>query len=277
MATSIVRPSPSERTTEGVGAPGRCRLASARRRPGRFGRGSRRAVATTRAPAARNTAKLPAAPQTNRKAIQRSLAVKMAIAASRPTPSTTASQARAPGAGGFRRQEGAEQAGGRDPPGPRQRQPGESGGHQQAEQAGQDQGLRVEARRRLPAETVAQHPDHRRRRAGAEQQADHDPDQGDHGDLDEIDLKDLASGGAQALEGGDGRQLAVEIAFDRVHHPEAADQQGGEADQAQIEREPVDEAPDAGRRRAGIAHPPAGIGKGGRQVAAQRLDIAARR
>jgi hypothetical protein len=126
----------------------------------------------------------------------------MAIAASRPTPSTTAIQARRPAravSGALGRQEGTEQAGRRDPAGPGQRQPGENRRHQESEQDGQDHGLAIEAGRRLPAEAVAQGPDHRGRGAGPDQDPDGDADQRDRGDLDQIDLEDLAPGRAEAL------------------------------------------------------------------------------
>jgi len=82
-ATAIITlsPMPRESTIRAVGAPGRCRLPSARRNSGRVGRGRRRAPATTSAPASRNNRKAESVPPTYHRAILRSAAVKTTSAA----------------------------------------------------------------------------------------------------------------------------------------------------------------------------------------------------
>jgi hypothetical protein len=102
-ATSTVNPIPSESTTRAAGAPGRCRLARARRSTIRRGRPTRRAAATIRVPARRNTAKEATAPATYHNATARSVAVSNSSAAS----ATPARQAPTNGPSGTPRGAGA--------------------------------------------------------------------------------------------------------------------------------------------------------------------------
>ena len=68
IATSTVMPRPSDSTTLGVGVPGRCRLATARRSRGRLERGAARASRITSAAASRKARKAALAPITNQMA-----------------------------------------------------------------------------------------------------------------------------------------------------------------------------------------------------------------
>ena len=71
VATSTVRPSPSDSMTIGVGAPGRCRLASASRRPARRGLPARAATSIKSRANSGKAIKAPTAPSTNQPAMRR--------------------------------------------------------------------------------------------------------------------------------------------------------------------------------------------------------------
>ena len=63
--------------------------------------------------------------------------------------------------------------------------------------------------------------------------------------------------------------LLGDIAGDRVADPDAADQQRGEADQAQKKRDAIDQPLQRRRGFAKAADLPAGLGKGGARRVAQ--------
>ena len=67
------------------------------------------------------------------------------------------------------------------------------------------------------------------------------PSDGERHDFDEIGGEDQPVRSAQAFEGGDRRGLAGDVAADRIADPDAADQQSGQADQAQKQRDAVDQ------------------------------------
>ena len=82
VATSTVRPSPSDSMTMGVGAPGRCRLASASRRPASRGLPACAAASIRSRASSGKATNAATAPSTNQPAMLRLSAVKMVKAAS---------------------------------------------------------------------------------------------------------------------------------------------------------------------------------------------------
>ena len=90
------------------------------------------------------------------------------------------------------------------------------------------------------------------------------PNAGDQHDLGEVERHHLAARRAEALQGGDGRALAVDEAAHRIGDADAADQQRGQADEGQELREALDVA---GKARIGVerasgcpSRPPAAAG-----------------
>jgi len=153
----------------------------------------------------------------------------------------------------------------RDAAGAHQRHQGEQERDQQAESRGGRQRSGIERDPRPDRQHVGD------RRLGHERQgrADHEADaytqrrQG--GELDEVGREDQPFRRAQAFQGRDGAQPRRQEARDGIAHAHPADQQGGEADQANELRQPVEPEADAATGIVEAPHPPAGIGKAGLQ------------
>ena len=125
-----------------------------------------------------------------------------------------------------------------------------------------------------------QHIRQRRRRDqgghGADDQAEHDAERGEHQDLEQVGLEHQGPGAPKAFQRRDGGDLAVEIAAHGVADADAADQQGRQAHQRQEQRQATDEAFDLRGGVGEVAHPPAGIGEAGLKVVLPRLKVGTR-
>ena len=84
----------------------------------------------------------------------------------------------------------------------------------------------------------------------AQADAQHDADKRDHHHLQQVHPQDRATGGAEALEGGDDLAAAIDVGGDRVGDAYAADQQCREPDQRQELAQPLQRA---GHLRGGVA------------------------
>src|ERR1700730_12075032 len=230
-ATNTVSPIPSESTICAVGAPGRCKLASARRSTGQWGRPSRLATQRIAAPAARNNAKAAIAPSTNHSATFRSCAVTTARDASASTRAAILPLI----PGGIRRRA-------RIPADPGKRPERESQRRQEAEQRRQGQ------RRRMDRKTNGdrEHPGQQRRGGdrcqSPEDERDGDAEESEPQHFEEIGGENQPVRSSQTFEGRDRRGLAGDVIADRISDPHAADQEGGQPDQAQKQADAIDQS-----------------------------------
>ena len=111
---------------------------------------------------------------------------------------------------------------------------GEHRRRQQAKAGGHRQGQRVDADRHLEWKPLSGETRHRPWRRRAQDQAEAGAHNRQRENLGEIDAEDHLARGTQALQGGDGRGSPFQKGAHRVGHPDAANQQRGQADQAEI-------------------------------------------
>ena len=147
-------------------------------------------------------------------------------------------------------------------PGPGHREQGEGYRRQQAEGGGDRRRLAVDPgyrrHRQVPSGDLYQGEGG----ASSQDEPDQDAEAAEYQDLHHVNGEDQSAWGAQALEGGDGGGLAVQVAAHGAGDPQPADQQHRQADEGQEQAHALDEPPDAGRRVAGAADPPAGCREG---------------
>ena len=164
------------------------------------------------------------------------------------------------------RHQAAEQAARRYLAGARHRPDGKGERSQEAEGGGQCQWLRIEGRAGGDRQQVRKHRRGRERRQRTQCQAEGDADAGQDQDLRQVSAEDEPRGRAEALQGGDDRGLALEIAAHGVAHADPADQERRQTDHGHEQGQAPDQSLEAGRGVAHVAHPPAGVGEGGVEV-----------
>ena len=257
--TSTVSPIPNDNTTRAVGAPGRCRLASARRSTIRRGRPARLAAATISAPAARNTAKLDGragnVPERHgpvgrgqgdqrrqcERGRRRRPQGRPRHPPARPLDPVAEQRSRHHPADRSQRQQAENQHGQE----PRRRGDGERHGIHAEPQRHRQQ--RIEQRRRYRGDQRAEH------------QPYPDPGPGQHADLNGIGGKDQAARRSQGFQGGDRRSLAGDEIGDRAADSDPPNQERGDPDQVEKQPDPVDKALQLRRRLGRGAELPAGV------------------
>jgi hypothetical protein len=152
--------------------------------------------------------------------------------------------------------------------GAHQRHQGEHQRDQQAERPGDGQRLGIERHPRAHRQHLGDQRLGEEGQRGADREADRDAQQRKCCELDEIGRQDQPLRRAQAFHDGDGPQAPGQKARDGIADAHAADQQRGEADQADELGQPVEPEADAAARLGKPPDPPAGIGK----AALERVD-----
>ena len=138
-------------------------------------------------------------------------------------------------------------------------------GREQTEARRQQEGGGEEAGPAGDVEPIGQEVREHPRCQRPDSEAKEDAHQGDDQDLGQIDAKDEAAIGPQALEGGDGGDAAIEIGPDRVGDTHAADQEGGQPHEGEIDLDVPEPVAQAGCGVAEPAYAPARVRKRGPQ------------
>ena len=169
---------------------------------------------------------------------------------------------------------GPPDGGGRGSPGAGQGRPGEDEGDQQSLGSGEDQWPGMEDEFRFHGQAVAEQGQEGGRQGRPGCEAGCDRASRDHGDLQEIEDRDVAVGGPKHLERGDGTPPGGKIARNPVAHAYARDHQGGQADQAQELPHSLEEAAGARRGTAMVANLPASLPMGELELRRQLFRLA---
>ena len=167
-----------------------------------------------------------------------------------------------PGQAGGRLEMGPPDGGGRGSPSASQGRPGEDEGDQQSLGSGEDQGPGMEDQVWFHGQAVAEQGQEGGCQGRTCCEAGGDRASRDHGDLQEIEDRDVAVGGPKDLEGSDGPSPRREIARNAIAHAYAGDHQGGQTDQAQELPHSLEEAAGARRGATVVANLPASLSVG---------------
>ncbi len=254
---------PSETTTRAAAPPGRCRLASASRISGRDGLGARRAAAATG----------PRGEAEQREGGERAAEIPQREAALRRAQHDRRGQRKGGEGRRGRRQRGqtarrrrypvAPQRAGRDAADRGQRPQRKDQRRQHAAQRREAERPPIHRDRQRGRQQSREQRSRKQRRGAAQHQADRDADQRKRQDLQQIGGEDEAGRGAEAFQRRDRLGLARDVSGDGVADPDAADEQRGDAGQAEKKSEPVEQSLQRWRCLGTAAQAPAGLRKGG--------------